>query len=148
MVRGNDKQSVGKPRLQPRGDALIPVNSYRIPLLLYAQGLQPRRFDGLASSMSLPKTLVSLLGIRTSEAFGGADLLCDCDTVVPVEFGYHIGLLERDALHVVRADGGYANWSYDLPGNRLGPVNDVVDPAARRRVIDTFAPAYQWFHAR
>jgi phosphoglycerol transferase MdoB-like AlkP superfamily enzyme len=134
--------------VHPRGDALIPASSYRIPLLLHADGLQPRLLTGMSSSMSLPKTLMSALQIDTKEPFAGADLLCQCDTVVPVEFGYNIGLLEREGLRVIRADGTYANWQFDPATNRLGAAQDGLDVDSARRVKNAFAPFYQWFYSQ
>ena len=98
--------------------------------------------------MSLPKTLMSALQIDSIEEFAGADLLCQCDTVVPVEYGYHIGLLERDELNVIRADGTYANWTFDATANRLGAGQEGLSEDAARRVMNAFAPYYQWFYAR
>lgn len=132
--------------VHPRGDALIPANSYHIPLLLRAQGLQPRRMTGLGSSMSLPKTLMSALQIKTNEGFAGQDLLCQCDTVVPVEYGYHIGLLDRDRLRVVTAQGKYASWHFDVMNNQLVSAVDARGMESAQRVISAFAPAYQWFY--
>ncbi len=139
--------------LLPHGDALIPANSYRIPMILHAQDLTPRRLDHLGSSVSIPRTLMSLLNIETSERFGGEDLLCDCDTVVPVEAGYHIGLLERDGLHVLTQDGAYVAWDFDMATGRLRKFQQIDydaeragGDAARGRVLNTFAPAYRWYY--
>jgi len=134
--------------LYPRGDALIPVNSYHIPMIFHGQGIPARRFSKLGSSVSLPKTLMNLFGIETAEAFAGDDLLCDCDTVVPVEAGYHVGLLERGRLHIVTQEGAYSAWNFD-PGTRQlthVPMAAGTSVQHRQRVIDVFAPAYQWFY--
>jgi hypothetical protein len=138
--------------LKPQGDALIPVGSYRIPMLMFAEGMTPRKMSGMSSSISLPATLMHLFNIEHGEPFMGENLLCDCDTIVPVEYGYHIGLLEREYLHVVRADGQYAQWHYDATdlSQTLSPSFEVESVDARRRyrqrVIAAFAPAYQWFY--
>ena len=105
--------------LLPRGDALIPATSYRIPLLFYGHGIKPREMQGMSSSVSLAKTLMKLFEIDSEESFTGADLLCDCDTPVPLEFGYHIGLLDRDMLHVIHARGHYLAWQFDPVANTL-----------------------------
>ena len=139
--------------LLPRGDALIPANSYHIPMVLHGHGITPRQIDHLGSSVSIPRTLMSLLDIDTAERFGGEDLLCDCDTVVPVEAGYHIGLLERGGLHVLTQEGEYVAWDFDITTGRLsyaqdksqGPYPGGFD-GARRRVLNAFAPAYRWFY--
>jgi len=134
--------------LHPRGDALIPAASYRIPLLLHARDLQPRQLDALGSSVSLPKTLLSLLQIPSTEGFSGEDMLCDCDTVVPVEYGYRVGVLERLQLHAILEDGKAAMWNYDAAGNSLSAPTGgtIANRQAQRRVLNAFAPAYQWFY--
>ncbi len=144
--------------LQPAGDALIPATSYRIPMIIHGAGITPRTIDNLGSSMSLPKTLVQALGINTAEAFAGEDLFCGCDGVVPLEYGYHIGLLGREQMDVIDAAGEYHAWSFDLERDRLAPLG--VRPSERvgservgrerdggyERVQSYFAPAYQWFY--
>jgi hypothetical protein len=90
---------------------------------------------------------MSALQIKTSEGFAGQDLLCLCDTVVPVEYGYHIGLLGRDRLRVVTAQGKYASWHFDVMTNRLVRAIDAGEKESAQRVISAFAPAYQWFYA-
>lgn len=138
--------------LYPHGDALIPVNSYHIPMVFHGAGVTPRKLSHLGSSVSLPKTLMNLFAINTDEAFGGEDLLCECDTVVPVEAGYHIGLLERERLHVVTQQGTYAAWAFDSTTRRLAYIPTAEGASAggtkkyRQRVIGAFAPAYQWFY--
>ena len=62
------------------GDALVPAQSFRIPLLLLGEGIAAHEIDHVGSSMSLPKTR-TLFDISTEEAFFGEDLLCDCPTV-------------------------------------------------------------------
>ena len=98
--------------------------------------------------MSLPRTLMSALQIDSEEAFAGADLLCHCDTVVPVEFGYHIGLLEREGLRVISADGARASWAFDPGTNSLGASRDGLEEDSVRRVMNAFAPYYQWFYSQ
>jgi len=136
--------------LYPRGDALIPVQSYRIPLLLHGEGIAPRTFDHQGSSMSVPRTLVNLFGIDTVEAFAGGDLLCDCDTPVPLEAGYHVGMLQGPRLHVVTRDGEYRAWDQARSAyGGLAPVAAArLAPDARgaAAVIDTFAWAYRWLY--
>lgn len=133
--------------LHASGDALIPASSYHIPLLMHSAQLEPRVFTGLGSAMSLPKTLMNLLNIQTSEAFAGEDLLCACDSVVPMEFGYHIGLLEPDGLKVLRSDGEYVAWAFDVGANRVGSTTGSQDVQALRRIRRQFAPSYKWYYS-
>ena len=65
---------------------------------------------------------------------------------MPLEFGYHIGLLERDQLLVVRADGGLASWAFNPSRRELKLNQDGMSSADARRVLDVFAPAYAWYY--
>ena len=132
--------------LHTRGDALIPAESYHIPLLMHANGVASRQIEGMGSSISLAKTLMAIFDIDTDENFAGENLLCDCDTLVPIEFAYHVGLLERDAMHVIKADGQPVSWVYDAQTNRLQNPVALVNSQAQQRVVAAFAPAYGWFY--
>lgn len=44
---------------------------YRVPLSFIGPGIQPRRVDGMASTMDVPTTLLDLLGIEPSTAMRG-----------------------------------------------------------------------------
>ena len=65
---------------------------------------------------------MNLFEIDTDEAFSGENLVCDCDTLVPVEAGYHVGLLERERLHVVTQQGDYTAWTFDPVTRQLSHV--------------------------
>ena len=67
---------------------------------------------------------------------------------MPIEFAYHVGLLERDAMHVIKADGQPVSWVYDAQTNRLQNTMTLVNSQARQRVVDAFAPAYGWFYGK
>ncbi len=130
-----------------RGDTPIPAAGYRIPLLIYSSGLAPYRFEALGSSMSVPLTVVDMLGLETAERFSGASLLCDCPTPVLVEYGYHIGLLQPAAdqpgarLHLITRQGDARSWHDDGGGFRPVPA------AGRGQVLQAFAPAYRWYYS-
>ncbi len=132
--------------MHPRGDTLIPAYSYRVPLLIHAEGLTPGRLDGLGSTMSLPSTLVDMFAIETSETFFGESLLCNCDTVVPLEYGYHVGLLDRYGLNVISRDGDPRRWVTGL--DEPNPVIDTQsDPQEiRDQVMRIFGSAYTWYY--
>ncbi len=133
--------------LQPRGDALIPAESFRIPLLMHAEGLLPRTVDSMGSSISLPSTLLSILGLATEESFWGGNLLIG-STVVPLEYDYHIGLLDHSALRVIKANGEFVKWPYDTVAKTLGQAAQDRNESDIGIVLDAFAPAYQWYYAR
>ena len=57
------------------GDALVPVDRFRIPALIIGPGIEPGVYGRLASQMDLPVTLLSLLGQTGEVPMLGRDLL-------------------------------------------------------------------------
>ena len=59
------------------GSATIPLASYEVPILLLAPGFLPAdaRIDTLASSLDVPPTILSILGLAYPSRFFGQDLL-------------------------------------------------------------------------
>lgn len=135
----------------PKGDTLIPVDSYRIPMLFHGHDIKPRVMAGLSSSMSLARTLMSVFEIETPEAFSGENLLCDCDTVVPVEYGYHIGVLRRDELWVMQRHGRPLKWKFDIGQDQLALIESVPDKVesglTQNTMLRIFGEAYRRFYA-
>ena len=135
--------------LHPRGDALIPIGSYKIPLVIHAQGLPPMALNGFGSNLNIAKTLSDGMALKSREEFYGHSLLCDCNTPVPVEYGYHIGLLQPHRLDVVSSAGKHFVWRYNALDNLLSEGKMAENPLAgkhRQAVIEYFAPAYNWFY--
>lgn len=128
------------------GDALVPAQSFRIPLLLLGEGIAAYEIDHVGSSMSLPKTLMNLFDIPTEEAFFGEDLLCDCPTVAPLENAYHIGLMSEHSLDVISREGRFERWRVDASTGSLSyepQLDQRQGEGARLRVLEAFAPAYR-----
>ncbi|MEZ5978108.1 MAG: LTA synthase family protein [Planctomycetota bacterium] len=57
------------------GHDLVPVDHYRIPALVIAPGLEPERYDGVASQIDLPTTALGLTGLDLVHPMIGRDLL-------------------------------------------------------------------------
>lgn len=59
------------------GAATIPLASYEVPILMVAPGILPAgaRIDTLASSLDVPPTILSLLGLSYPSRFFGHDLV-------------------------------------------------------------------------
>ncbi|MEM7097583.1 MAG: LTA synthase family protein [Pseudomonadota bacterium] len=131
--------------LHPRGDQLIPFNSYRIPLLILGQGIGGREYASLGSSISIPQTVLDIFDVTSNELFSGRSLLCDCVTPVPMEYGYHVGLLSEQQLDVVSRDGRSVTWYLD-DDQVVEQVQEVED--VHQDVLDFFAPALRWYYAR
>lgn len=59
-----------------RGSAEIPIEQYRIPLLIYAPAkIRPRRVDRLMSQIDVPPTLLGLMGLSYESKFFGYDMM-------------------------------------------------------------------------
>jgi len=58
-----------------RAKSLVPVDKYKIPGLIIAPGLEPKRVDSLASQIDLLPTALGLLGMQTEHPMIGRNLL-------------------------------------------------------------------------
>ena len=56
------------------GKVALPLEGYRIPLLIHGEGLQPARVDTLASQIDLAPTLLAMLHLDYPSAFFGRDI--------------------------------------------------------------------------
>ena len=99
----------------------------RIPLLLSAPGLEPRRVSGLVETSDLVPTLLDLLGIETTDEFDGRSLSASLRTgeASPRE----------NAVTVASwSDGAIADRDYDLD-KRYPVVSLVTDGKSRWKLI-------------
>ena len=129
------------------GDSLIPIESYRVPLLILNEpALQPAIVEEVGSSIGIPATILDLLGIQTEEKFWGPSLVSGRDTPVPVEHDYHVGELVAGQLTVLARGGIFYAWK--LGGEGVDPMG-VIDPLAleARRVADYFGSAHRQYYA-
>ena len=93
-----------------RGDRLIPVGSYRVPLVLRHPLLEPAVRSRAVSTMSVPRTLTNLLEVSHSEGFWGTDLFAETPGPLPVEHDYHVGWIDGQRLFVLTRDGQRFGW--------------------------------------
>jgi phosphoglycerol transferase MdoB-like AlkP superfamily enzyme len=129
------------------GDSLIPIESYRVPLLILSEpALPPAKIEAVGSSIGIPATILDLLGVETKEKFWGPSLVSGRDTPVPVEHDYHVGELVAGQLTVLARGGIFYAWKLDEKG--VIPMG-VIAPSAleARRVADYFGSAHALFYA-
>ncbi len=105
-----------------RGTVRIPVEQYRIPLIVYSPGhVAPGRIDRLASQIDIAPTLLGLL-----------------------DFGYYTKFLGRDLLHSPPATDRAFVANYQTLAYLKGDAMVVLQPKKRietfRRVGATLAP--------
>ncbi len=113
------------------GKTSLPVERYRIPLLIHAPGrIEPGVIDTLASQIDLAPTLFGLLNWSYDSEFFGRDVLH-----LPADEGraligtyQSIGLLEHgDRLTVLSPGGGAEAWRYDPATGEQRPVEPRTD---------------------
>ena len=125
------------------GPALVPANSYRVPLLLYnPRQIAPAAIRWHGSTMSLPLTLLDCLDLKPTQGFYGASLLAGGNGLAPVEQNYHVGLLAPDRLTLLVRGGGLLGWRYD--GRTLTPGEPDLDQARRAEAL--FRGAHERFY--
>ncbi len=106
------------------GNASIPVNAYRVPLIFYAPGrTQGRELGQLGSLMEVPGTLQDLLQVVDSEGFYGTHLLDATRSLVPVEHDYDVGLVDETGVTVLKRGGATEHWQWQAadPAAQLQP---------------------------
>ncbi len=129
------------------GDSLVPIESYRVPLLIISEpSLRPATIEDVGSSIGIPATIIGLLGIRTTEQFWGPSLLGGVDTPVPVEHDYHVGKLVDGQLTVLSRGGVFYAWKTTADG--VSPMGAIPSSApAATRVADYFGTAHAQFYS-
>ena len=129
------------------GDSLIPIESYRVPLLILSEPALPtEKIEDVGSTIGIPATILDLLGLETGEEFWGPSLLSGRDTPVPVEHDYHVGELVAGQLTVLARGGIFYAWRLNPEG--VSPMG-VITPSASeaQQVADYFGSAHTLFYA-
>jgi phosphoglycerol transferase MdoB-like AlkP superfamily enzyme len=125
------------------GSGPIPVEGFRVPMVFYSPGnIDPVEVDHIGSTMSLAVTLLNLLGLQSSEALYGMDLLRHREGIAPVEHDYHVGLVTEAGLTVLHRKGAVSSWQF----GPAGLTGTAVDLAAGARAAKLFAGAHDRFY--
>ncbi|NQU56305.1 MAG: LTA synthase family protein [Rhodospirillales bacterium] len=135
------------PRLS--GQAQVPVDRYRIPLLIYApKQIQPQQIDTLGSQIDFLPTLMGLLGQSFDSPFFGVDLrrVAEGQGRVIMSHNYAIGFGQKG--HVVSIDPTGQSRGYTMPpgDDPLIPV-DTPDPETRAKAIAITQTAHRMFYS-
>jgi len=131
-----------------RGRSTIPVKSYHVPLLFLSEHLSAREDKSLGSSMDIPGTILSLLGIVPRQQFWSSDLFANTngkrDGIALVEYNYSVGMISPNGLTVNRFDGSATAWQAD----ELGQWNKArVDEKQLSRLRSVFGSAHSAFYS-
>jgi len=132
------------------GAGVVPVPSYRVPLLVYAPAhIPPERNAVLGSSLDVAPTLLGLMGIDYESPFFGVDLkhVPTGGGRVVMEHNYSIAL--GDGASVAAIGPGQRATGYAM---RPGPHDLTPAPAADaetlERVVALTQTAHRLFNAR
>jgi phosphoglycerol transferase MdoB-like AlkP superfamily enzyme len=130
------------------GKAEIPLDSYEIPMMIYApKHIAPRRVDTLMSQIDIAPTVLGLLGLPYEAPFFGQDVL-HTDPAARVALFSHdheVGIYRDGHIAVMGMDRSVHDFSYDRSTDRFTPV--PADPQLDALGIAYFQTASELFEA-
>jgi phosphoglycerol transferase MdoB-like AlkP superfamily enzyme len=116
------------------GADLVPIEKFHIPALVIAPDLAPGRFDGLASQVDLPPTVLGLLGLATEHPMPGRDLRAIApDTPGRAVMQYDLTHAYRVGDRVVIHQPHLRPRQFTVAGGRLEPA--VLDPELEKDAL-------------
>ena len=131
------------------GRADIPLETYRIPLLVYAPAhIAPASVDTLIGQIDVAPTVLGLLGLPYDAPFFGQDVLTlppDAQRVAYFSHNHDIAVLRGERLAVLGLHGTRRTVSWDPQHQSYSPTAD--DPELEQLGIAVFETAYEQFHA-
>lgn len=116
------------------GNALVPIERFRIPALIIGPGVSPRVYDTLASQADLPPTLLSLMGMTGDTPMIGRDLLHLPEGVegrAVMQFYKNQAYMEGEHVVVLQPGKVYRQFRYD--GKDL--AEEPLDPALVEKAL-------------
>lgn len=129
------------------GNARIPIEPHRVPILFYAPAhVSPGNVSALASSLEVPKTILCLLELPDCSGFHGRNLLALSDEdhgVAPIEFGSFLALVKPQGVAVLLRDESFETWRWDGSGHL---VLAEADPEMAKDASAVFRTAMQDFY--
>ena len=122
------------------GAASIPLASYQVPILMIAPGVLPagERIDTLASSLDVPPTILSILGLSYRSRFFGHDLLHTAKEDGRALFVHNgdIALMRNGQIAILGLrqqtevfDVDRASGDFQLRDKQSGPAEELVSDA-------------------
>ena len=132
------------------GQAVVPVPSYRIPMMFYAPAhIKPMRDHTLGSNLDLAPTLMGLLGQDYISPFFGRDLRLVPPGAGRAIMAHNFSIAYAANGKVAAIIPGAEARGYDMPP---GPKNliatDAPDPETLARVIAITQTAHKMFYER
>ncbi len=131
------------------GNSTIPVESYRVPVVILAEGLDSHTNSSLGSIMDIPTTILNLLDIDDSEGFTGGTLFSASHGHALVEHDYHIGMISqggsRKTLTLVPPWGVAESW---LLMDSMVDKKVLTDDAEAAALIGIFQATHAAFYTQ
>jgi len=132
------------------GQAVVPVPSYRIPMMFYAPAhIKPERNNTLGSNLDLAPTLLGLLGLDYTSPFFGQDLKLVEPGKGRAIMAHNFSIAYATQGKVAAIIPGTQARGYTMPP---GPKNliavDQPDPETLNRVIAITQTAHKMFYEK
>jgi phosphoglycerol transferase MdoB-like AlkP superfamily enzyme len=129
------------------GRAEVPVERYRIPLLILAPGkIQPKVIDKMTSQIDIAPTVLGLLGLEYEAPFYGADVLSpDVPANKPILLNHNhdVAMLEDGHLLVLGLQREVTQYRYD-PGTHQ-QQREPIDPELSKRTVSIYQSAFDQY---
>jgi phosphoglycerol transferase MdoB-like AlkP superfamily enzyme len=128
------------------GKAEIPLESYEIPLMIYApKHIAPRRVDTLMTQIDVAPTVLGLLGLPYEAPFFGQDVLHtqEGSRVALFSHDHDVAIYRDGRLAVLGMDGRIRDYLYDRGDGSFAPV--APDPTLDELGIAYFQTAAELF---
>lgn len=129
------------------GKAEIPLETYEIPLMIYApKHIAPRQIDTLMTQIDIAPTVLGLLGQPYEAPFFGVDVLnapADQPRIALFSHNHDVAILRGNDLAVLGLGKTVESFTYDRATNTFTPRPD--DPALRDLGVAYFQTAADLF---
>jgi phosphoglycerol transferase MdoB-like AlkP superfamily enzyme len=121
------------------GKAEIPLETYEIPLMIYApKHIAPRQIDTLMTQIDIAPTVLGLLGLPYAAPFFGIDALnvpADYPRIALFSHNHDVAILRGDDLVVLGLGKTQQSLRYD-------PVAKTFQPRAKDKELRDLGVAY------
>lgn len=138
------------------GKSYIPVEKYRIPMLVYSpKNITPQKVDSLMSQMDIGPTLFGLLGFNYSAPFLGQDILTknyqgnSDKRYIPLNYNFEIGLFNGKKLLTLGLNDSIKAFEVSkVPDSRPEANNQAqmqINKEEENLVVSYFQSSYEAF---
>ena len=130
------------------GKAEIPLESYEIPMMIYApKHIAPRRVDTLMTQIDIAPTVLGMLGLPYEAPFFGQDVLHTdpASRIALFSHDHDVAIYRGGRIAVMGMDRGVHDFTYDRAHERFTPV--AADPSLDALGIAYFQTASELFEA-